>query len=336
MAIIAALGAWTIPTMLYPVGGIALWLWLEARVGDASTDTKTMRTRLRWTGLAALALTVVLYLPVIARSGIALVIGNRFVRPQSRSVFFAQLTGFLRDVGADFTRGWGPWLSALLGVGLVVALVASTRIARHRVPMLVPVLAWSLALLVANGRLPYIRVWMFMLPLVLATSIAGIEWLTRRSLARATPRTRHRATMTAVGVITTAASIALIRSDVVSAAEDTGTLRDGVAIARYLAENAQPRDRVIASAPSDLPLAYHLRARIGNANLLRATPDSAQRLWVVVNSTTGQSERQLVDAAEIVTSDFGAPLLARRFADATVYVRRRQRPGCVLDPLRCR
>ena len=336
MAVIAALGAWTIPTMLYPAGGIALWLWLEARAGEGAIDAKTMRMRLRWTGSAALAVTVVLYLPVVARTGIALVIGNRFVRPQSRSVFFARLPAFLRDVGADFTRGWGPLLAALLAVGLVVALVASRRIARHRVPMLVPVLAWSLVLLVVNGRLPYVRVWMFLLPLALATAAAGIEWLTRRSFARATPRTRRLATMTVLGVITVGATIALIGSDTVRLAEDTGTLRDGAAIAAFLADSAQPRDRAIASAPTDLPLAYHLKARTGNADLLRATPDSAQQLWVVVNSTTGQSERELVDAAEIVTADFSAPLLARRFPEATVYLRRRQRPGCVLDPSVCR
>jgi hypothetical protein len=144
------------------------------------------------------------------------------------------------------------------------------------------------------------------------------------------------ATLTVQGVIAAVATAALIRSDVVRLADDTGTLRDGRAIAEFLAENAQPRDRVIASAPSDLPLAYHLRARIGNADPLRATPDSAQELWVVVNNTTGQSERQLVDAAEIVTADFGAPVLARRFPEATVYLRRRQHPGCVLDPSLCR
>ena len=336
MAVIAALGAWTIPTMLYPVGGIAVWLWLESRAGDAAIDAKTMRTRLRWTGLAALCLTVVLYLPVIARTGIALVIGNRFVRPQSRSEFFAQLPAFLRDVGADVTRGWGPLLAALLAVGLAVALVASRRIARHRVPLLAPVLGWSLALLLANGRLPYVRVWMFVLPFVLASAAAGIEWLTRRAFARARPRASRLATLTVLAAITTGATTALIRSDIVRRSDDTGTLRDGRAIAEFLAGSVQSRDHVIASAPSDLPLAYQLRARIGNADLLRATPDSARQLWVVVNSTTGQSEQQLVDAAEIVTADFSAPVLVRRFPEATVYMRRRERPGCVLDPSVCR
>ena len=336
MAAVAALGAWTIPTMLYPAGAIGLWLWLEARAGDASIDPKTMRSRLRWTGVAALSLAAALYLPVIARTGIALLVGNRFVRPQSRREFFAQLPAFLRDVGTDFMRGWGPWLAALLAAGLVVALFASRRIARHRAPMLVTMLIWSLALLVVNGRLPYVRVWMFLLPFALATAAAGIDRATRLAFSHAALRTRRLATMTVLGALTATSSVALIRSDIVRRAEDTGTLRDGSAIAEFLAANAQPRDRVIASASSDLPLAYHLRAEIGNADLLRATPDSAQRLWVVVNATTGQSERQLVGAAEIVTSDFSAPLLARRFPDATVYMRRRQRPGCVLDPSVCR
>ena len=336
MAVVAAVGAWTIPTMLYPAGGIAFWLWVEARAGDATIDMKTMWTRLRSTGLAALSLTLVFYLPVIAGTGIARLVGNRFVQPQSRGEFFTQLPLFLREVGVDFVRGWGPWLATLLAVGLLVAIVMSRQVARHREPMLVAVLLWSFGLLVVNGRLPFVRVWMFALPLVLATSTAGIEWLSRRAFARAAPRTRRLAALTVFGAITAGASIQLIRSDVVRLADDTGTLRDGAAIAAFLADSAQPRDRVIASAPTDLPLAYHLRATVGNADLLRATPDSAQRLWIVVNRTTDQHERQLVDAAEIVTADFSAPLLARRFPEATVYLRRRQRPGCVLDPSVCR
>ncbi|NUQ19952.1 MAG: hypothetical protein HOQ09_03230, partial [Gemmatimonadaceae bacterium] len=94
IAIMAALGAWTIPIMLYPLFGIALWMWGEARSGDAVIDARTMRARLGWTGTGAAALTAILYLPVVGRSGIALVVGNRFVRPQSRSSFFAAMPGF--------------------------------------------------------------------------------------------------------------------------------------------------------------------------------------------------------------------------------------------------
>jgi hypothetical protein len=336
MAAVAALGAWTIPTMLYPAGGVGLWVWLEARAGEATLDARTMRSRLRWTGTAALAVTAVLYLPVVAGTGIALLVGNRFVRPQSRHDFFTQLPSFLGDVGADFTRGWSPWVVVAVTLGLAASLIASRRVARHRVPMLAAILGWSLALLIVNGRLPYVRVWMFLLPFALAAAAGGLTWSGER-LARYGGAFARRATcLTIWAVVIAGAAVSLVQSDAVRRSDDTGTLHDGDAVAAFLVDRAQPRDRVIASAPSDLPLDFLLRARAVSSDLLRATPDSAQRLWVVVNDAAGQREAALVSAAEIVTGDFSAPVLARRFAGTSVYLRERTRPGCILDPTVCR
>lgn len=334
MAAIAALGVWTIPIMLYPAGAIGTWLWLEARAGDASIDAGAMRSRLGWTGLGALCLTALLYLPVVARTGLALVVGNRFVRPQSRGEFFAQLPAFLSDVARDFARGWPAWLAVLVGAGIVVELTRRRR--RHRVPLLVAMVGWSVLLLVVNGRIPYVRVWMFLLPVVLGTAAAGIERAIGLTLVRRSPRVRMTVAVVALAAITFLAGVGMVQRHAVERANDTGTLRDGAAIAALLADSAGARDHVVASAPADLPLAYHLTRRVGTANLLRATPDSSQRLWIVASDIDQQREDSLVHMAEIVTADFSAPRLVRRFSDSRVYVRLRTRAGCALDPAACR
>lgn len=334
IAVLAALGAWTIPIMLYPAGAVGLWLWLEARAGDASIDGGAMRSRLGWTALGALCLSAVLYLPVVAGTGLTLVVGNRFVRPQSRGEFFAQLPAFLGTVARDFTRGWPMWLAVLVGAGVIVELTRRTR--RHRVPLVVALMGWSALLLVVNGRIPYVRVWMFMLPFVLGAATAGIERLVRLTLAGVPARVRRPAAVALFAGLTLAAAVSTIQRDAVASASDTGTLRDGEAIAELLADSAAARDRAIASAPVDLPLAYHLTRRVGHATLLRATPDSAQRLWIIASDVEHQSEDSLVRAAEIVTADFSAPRLVRRFHEARVYVRTRTRVGCALDPVACR
>jgi hypothetical protein len=128
----------------------------------------------------------------------------------------------------------------------------------------------------------------------------------------------------------------MMQRDAVGRADDTGTLRDGAAIAALLADSAGARDHVVASAPADLPLAYHLTRRMGTANLLRATPDSSERLWIVASDIEQQREDSLVRMAEIVTADFSAPRLVRRFSESRVYVRNRTRAGCALDPAACR
>jgi hypothetical protein len=207
---------------------------------------------------------------------------------------------------------------------------------RYRTPMFAAALAWSLLLLVANGRVPYVRVWMFLLPYALVDAAGGLAVLAHLTTQRAGFSMRRIATLAVMGGATAIASWQTLRSGAVQQAEDTGTLRDGAAIATFLLETAGPRDRVIASAPSDLPLAYQLTRRAGSATLLRATPDSAPRLWIVVNDMMRQREADLVGAAEIVTRDFGSPRLVRRFREASVYLRERERPGCVLDPSVCR
>lgn len=336
IVVVSALGAWTIPTMLYPAGGIALWMYLESRAGDATMPPRRMASTLRWTGVATIALAALLYLPVVARTGIALVIGNRFVRPQRRGAFFAQLPEFARDMAADWSRGWPVWLALTLALGAVIALVAARRAGWHRVPMLGAMLLFAVAFLLVNGRVPYERVWLYMLPFALVSAAGGLAWLVRVLVGRAGTRRSTQVAGASLVVLGIIAAWHVRAGDAVRRADDTGVLRDGAAIAALLADSVRAGDQVIASAPSDLPLAYHLTARGSDPRMLRATPDSAWRLWVVVNDAAGQHLPALVRGAAIVEKDFGAPTLVARFPEARVFRVGRERPGCPLDPAVCR
>lgn len=340
LALLGALGMWTIPIMLYPLAGIALWLWAEARAGDTVIGPRVMAARLQWTTLAIACLTALLYLPVIARSGIALVIGNRFVRPQSRSSFFAGLPEFYRAVWSDWTRGWPWWLGALVAIGLVAATILRGSRARRSVSLAGASIVAATLLLLLNGRIPYVRVWLYLLPLVLVAAGGGLTHLWRR-LARALPALQRPGLgMSLLLVVVVAASIGgalgTMRSRVVWLADDTGTFPAAREAAAALLARARPGDRVIATAPSDLPLAYYLAPSAAGRALLHATPDSAQRIWVVVNDAESQDVNVLLRRAEIMTIDFSPPRAAWRGARAWIFVATRERPGCRLAPARCR
>ncbi|HWE43047.1 MAG TPA: hypothetical protein VG432_11105, partial [Gemmatimonadaceae bacterium] len=123
---------------------------------------------------------------------------------------------------------------------------------------------------------------------------------------------------------------------VVWTADDTGVFPVARAVASELLARARAGDRVVATAPSDLPLAYYLAPSERGRALLRATPDSAQRIWVVVNEAEGQDVNVQLRRAEIMTIDFSPPRSVWRGPRARLFVIERARPGCRLAPERCR
>lgn len=340
VALLGALGIWTIPIMLYPLTGIALWLWAEARAGDTVIGPRAMAARLQWTALATACAAALLYLPVIARSGIALVVGNRFVRPQSRQSFFTELPEFYRAVWRDWTRGWPWWLGVLVAIGLVAATILRGSRARRSVSLAGASIVAATLLLLLNGRIPYVRVWLYLLPLVLIAAGGGLTHLWRR-IARALPALQRPGVgmaLLAVVLLLVAAGGAsgTVRSRVVRTADDTGVFPAARAVAGELLARAKEGDRVIATAPSDLPLAYYLAPSGKGRALLHATPDSAERIWVVVNEAESQDVNVLLRRAEIMTIDFSPPRAAWRGPRARIFVIERERPGCRLAPERCR
>ncbi|MFL5561432.1 MAG: glycosyltransferase family 39 protein [Gemmatimonadaceae bacterium] len=340
LAGLGALGMWTIPIMLYPLAGIALWLWAEARAGDTVIEPPAMAQRLLWTTVAMLSTTAVLYLPVVARSGITLVVGNRFVRPQSRSSFFAGLPHFYRDVWGDWTRGWPWWLALLAGIGITIATVLRGSRARRSVSLAGAAAVAATLLLLVNGRIPYLRVWLYLLPLALVAAGGGLthawRWLARLFPPLQRAGAARGALVLAMAVIGAGGASGLTRSGVVLRADDTGAFPDASAVVAQLLARSGAGDRVIATAPADLPLAYYLQPTVRGRALLTATPDSARRIWIVVDGAEQQDVNVLLRRAEIMTVDFSPPHAVWRAGDATLFMIARERPGCRLAPARCR
>ena len=191
-----------------------------------------------------------------------------------------------------------------------------------------------------NGRIPYVRVWLYLLPLVLIATGGGLahlwRWLAHAAPALQRPAIGRTVLVVALVVIAVAGASGTIRSRVVWTADDTGTFPEARAAANVLLAAARPGDRVVATAPTDLPLEYYLAPAGRGLALLRANPDSAQRIWVVVNEAEGQDVNALLRHAEIMTIDFSPPRMAWRGENARIFVIDRERPGCRLAPDRCR
>lgn len=318
-SVIATLGLWTVPVMLYPLGAVVLWYLLNALLNGRSRELRRLWIAL---GITAVA-TVALYAPVISREGLGAITRNRFVAPVGWFAFLGDLPLTWFEALAAWTLGVPPLASALLLVCAGLALARHHTLSRFAAGLPLAAFVWSCWLLVVNHRAPFARAWLWLVPLVAGLAAAGLlVVLDRRTSTRAWATTRVASLATALAV-GTGVSVAL--SGAVVRTTDTGTYRDAAAATARLAQTLQPGDRILAPIPSNAPLMYHMHR--ANLDLAHLTLDErqARRIIAVVDSAEGQALHAIV--ARSILRDtvlFTAPELVARFpASALILFRRR-------------
>ena len=282
-AVVAALGLWTIPVMLFPLGAVALWLALWALLDNRRDELRRLGAALVIAGaLAALA-----YAPVFANEGVDSVVRNRFVAPQGWVAFFAQLSVTWRET----LRSWGLGIPLVVSVALLgcvfSAFAEHARISRFRINIWVAVFAWSAWLLVVTHRAPFARVWLWILPLASALAGAGIVEVLRRWKRGAT-RLDRRAPMLAA-LASLALALLVTKSNGVRASRDTGVYQDAELAARTLQRIIGSGDRVLAAIPTNGPLAYYLESAGVVRSILSRPEQGARRIFAVVDVLEGQT-----------------------------------------------
>jgi hypothetical protein len=308
IAVAGALGLYGVPVMLYPLGGVLVWLLLSHLVARAPVTP--LLSRLAFCVVSIAVLTLLLYAPVFAASGIRSVTSNEYVEPQSWATFFDRVPDHLRDTFETWDRDLPLVLSVVLLIGLVGGLALTPRLSPYPVPPLLATIAWIVPVVVVQRVIPFTRVWLSLVPLALATVAAFYGRLFERL-----PRSR---VLVAVGaaVIAVGGAWAVVDADSVRESRETGALLDAPAVAAYLARNVEPGDRIFATG-SDVILEYYLARRGVDARPLLYTSEPNTRTFLVVNLLGDQRlERYLRE----LDSALGPPMLVRRFRSAEVYV----------------
>lgn len=310
VAVLGALGLYAVPVMLYALGGALLWILVSGVV--AGRPARPLLGRLGVTALVTAVLTLLLYSPVYAASGVRSVTANEFVEPQSWSELVDLFPGHLGDTVETWTRDLPLAASVVLAVGLLVGIVRTPWIGRFPVPTLVAVAAWSLLVLAAQRVVPYTRVWLFLVPLAAAT-IAGFygSLLERRSWGT-------RVAPVLAVALALAGSALVVAEDAVRDSRETGALLDAPSIADLLATSVGPDDRILATG-SDTILEYYLEREGVDANPLLYTDELRARTFVVVNTLGGQTIDELL--RQLPGADaLSPPELLRSFESGRVYL----------------
>jgi dolichyl-phosphate-mannose-protein mannosyltransferase len=316
-SVLAAIGFFTVPVMLYGVGAVAVWLVLSFPSGER---WRLLLRRLLPSVVLALVLSAVLYLPIVAASGLSSLVRNDFVESLPWSVF----TDELPDSLASTWRGWhrdSPLpLDVMLTAGFLVALVLHRRLSRFAWPPAVAAMVWIVPVVVVQRVAPFERVWLFLLPLYLITAAAGIVFALRPLVTRIASE----AVVAIVLAIVLAGALGgnAVATQSVYDSEDTSTFRDGDQVAGLLTTILRPGDKVLVAPPVDAILEYQLLRRgLEPASLLYwDSPGSTRRFIAVVKDAPGNyGLDHLLADPRLDDARFAAPHLLRRYDAARVY-----------------
>ena len=305
-----ALGLYAVPIMIYPFGGILLWL-LASQIA-AKGSPRAFVGRLGGCVLATAVLTGILYAPVFAASGPRSVTSNEFVEPRSWSSFLELLPEHGRDTLETWSRDLPFVVATMLAVAVVASVVLTSRISRFSISPLLAIVASALPVLAFQRVVPFTRVWLFLLPVALVTAAGFYSWLLeKRPLGRL-------AGVALAGLVVVSTSVAVYSADSVRESRETGGLLDAEAVADDLAARLRPRDRILATG-SDTILEYYLEREGIEAAPLLYTKERRERTFVVVNVLGGQTIGDLLDELD-GSAALGPPRLLSRYPSALVYL----------------
>ena len=258
--LVAAAGAYALPTMLYGVAIAACVLLVERH------RAALRPAHLVVGGLLLGLLVSVLYLPVMVVSGPDKLVANRFVVALGGPDFSAELPRSLASTWAFWNRDIPLPLGLLLVVGFVIACIRDLRDRRVPLGLLAP--AVCLALVLAQRVAPFERVWLFLLPLYFVVAGGGLAAFVDGRL---------------LGVLLGAVlGFATLTSGSILRSTETGVFPDAEAVARSLAGRLAPRDAVLTQVPASLPELQYYFPRVGlPVDVLVRPPEMAERVYVV-------------------------------------------------------
>ncbi|GAC1324673.1 MAG: hypothetical protein NVSMB2_22910 [Chloroflexota bacterium] len=293
-SVVAALGFFTIPVMLYGWGMVLLWLLLSTPATGLRTRVLDVLRSARWT----LLLTLLLYTPVLVRTGLESLVMNRFVEPLTLARFLVDWPPAAASVWRDWMRHMPPEVQVALVGGFVASLVGGLIVQRGVVPLPIAALLWIVPLVIAQRVVPFERVWLFLLPPYFVAAAWGLVFVVRPVLARLPDLVN----VTSVGIA--AVGLALFLGTRVSVRQPIPARKAELATI-FLDGYLRAGDHVVAEVPVDWPLRYYFARRGLSADYLRPDrkPSAGGRTIVAVDASDGQTFGAVIAASGLPSGE---------------------------------
>lgn len=266
LIVCAGLGFWTVPMMLYPFGGVCMWIFLSAlfdrEAARAYGGPWGLLKYLFVAGIATGALALLLYSPVLLKSGPDILFNNPFVARMSAQNFWPTLWhSRLPEMWDEWTHGWDAAGGLLLVLGMLVSLAWQRRISAYRLHPLWGIALWVIPLMLWQRPNAWARVWSYLYPLAFIWAAAGWAALARwgGESARTQAHWVRRVGGALPGLLVVAGFVlngAALLHACPGLACPMGEEEQTVA---FLAPTLTDTDLVLVASPSDAPIWYYFR-----------------------------------------------------------------------------
>ena len=302
IAIPAALALYSVPTMLYGVGGAFLYMLL--------TDVS------RWRSVYAMLLTGVLtltfYTPAMVAVGVSGIVRNKWTAPLPNGQWMPQLTHELASL-------WGYWnldvprlASGLVIAGVLIALLFRKTLGTIPAAVFLCTAFVAAVLLPLQHVVPYRRTWLFLLPFYLGSAATGLSTVLQKA------RNRHDSVAVVLSLTLAGwlgASVLNVKSLRHSGLESVGG-RSAEAVALGMRNRLAQGGQFICSDFFDSPIDFYLLE-----HKIRYSPTPNGELLIV--TPPGRPPERTLDLAGIRGGDVQSMRMIARYVDADVYAGQR-------------
>lgn len=319
LIILGAIGLYTIPTFLYPLGITITWIVLSIIFKNTNFIEKKSLARALFIYLILMAIiTFILYLPIILRGDLNALIGNPWIEKKSWSYFLSNLPGHLQETWVAWNIDIPTYFSLFLGICFFVSIAFHRNIATDKIPLPIPTILFLSLMLSYQRVIPFVRVWSFLLPLYFVLSSAGVSYLLSRIKIKETQNSLMFSSLSvflALGL-----SLNVFRSQSVYYSEQTGTMLDSEKITLFLKDQLSSNRGVLSIAPVSNPLRYYFKQHNISLDYINEDLPNKEQLFVVVKKSSNIPLTTHFKKNYLSLEEYHEPKLIREFIDGEVYL----------------
>lgn len=277
IAVIASLGMLNMPSMLFPITGIYLWVGCVLFFNKHSAKDILFEFLIPCSILTTF-FSIFMYIPSITVSGgIESIVSNPFVESSQWHIFIGQLHPHIQVIFSDISRNIPSLIQFSFAFLVIIGFIQSFKNRNAALFLLLPaMILGSCFVFFMKHRIPFVRTWIFLIPIALIVADSGLSYIIAK-FSRGS-QIFYPFILLIFGLLFT---VSLISKSAMVDYPDTGHFPEAPMVAKKLSPILKKDDIIHVKSPADWPTYFYLWY-FGIPGDEKATdPDSKAEFYII-------------------------------------------------------